>query len=50
MVSGVLTAGISQATGSTFLPVGFFLDAKPPVNRGSDGGARPGAERRSALL
>jgi len=34
---------------SPFLSVGFSLDAKPPVNCGGNDGARPGAERRSAL-
>jgi hypothetical protein len=38
-----------EATGCAFPAMGFSIDAQPPANGGGNGGARPEAERGSAL-
>ncbi len=44
-----MTSDERVATDSAFQSVGFYLDAKPPVNCGCIDGARHVAERRTAL-
>jgi len=42
--------GATESPRRPLLPLGFSLDAKPPVSCGGNDAARPMAERRSARL